>query len=185
VSAATKKGGLNLARVIMLLALVGSLALGWFGWARQRQVAEMERSLGSRVKTLARDVERLAQQHTTLSREANRFGLQAQDDPETYIRKIAAAQFVEIGDVELTPRVVQTSVRGVEDRTWAIRPNPPRAFQRSQIANLLYKLEADSRRVVVTDIQIDQADKRLKPHEVPEDRWMFEATLTSRQPADG
>jgi hypothetical protein len=71
-----------------------------------------------------------------------------------------------------------------EDRTWQIKPNPPRPFQRSQIANLLYKLEADSGRVVVTDVEIDKADKRLKPHEIPEDRWMFEATLTSRQATD-
>jgi hypothetical protein len=181
--AATAKKGLNLARVIMLLSIVGAIVLGYFGWARQQEVTRMKEELGQPVKTMARDVARLAQQHTTLSKEYNRFGLKAQDDPETYIRKIAAAQYVEIGDVELTPRTVQAQ-RGVEDRTWQIKPNPPRPFQRSQIANLLYKLEADSGRVVVTDVEIDKADKRLKPHEIPEDRWMFEATLTSRQATD-
>lgn len=180
---AAAKNKLNLARAIMLLSIVGAAVLGYFGWKRQAQVDEMKAQLEQPVETMARDVARLSQQHTTLSREYNRFGLKAQDDPETYIRKIAAAQFVEIGDVELTPRKVPTQ-RGIEDSTWQIKPNPPRPFQRSQIANLLYKLEADSGRVVVTDIEITKADKRLKPHEIPEDRWMFEATLTSRQAAD-
>jgi hypothetical protein len=67
---------------------------------------------------------------------------------------------------------------------FAVVAAPNVSFQRSQIANLLYKLEADSGRVVVTDVEIDKADKRLKPHEIPEDRWMFEATLTSRQATD-
>ena len=33
--------GMNLARGIMLLALVGSLVLGWMGWNRSQELEEM------------------------------------------------------------------------------------------------------------------------------------------------
>jgi len=60
-----------------------------------------------------------------------------------------------------------------------------RTFQRLRIANFLYTLEYDSRRVKVTDMKLEIAEKKPKPHEVPADEWFFDAEVTSRQRADG
>jgi hypothetical protein len=180
--------GMNLARAIMLGSILLSAVLayaGYFGfpslgWPGYVQVSEMRDDLDGRVKGLAGDISRLARQHTELTQAVRKEGWTQQTSPESYIRSVASADRVDIGDVQINPRQSQIA-RDVVDRTWQIKPDPSRSYHRSQIANFLYKLEADSRRIKVTDIRIEKAQKRLKPYEIPDDEWTFEATVTSRQ----
>ena len=56
--------------------------------------------------------------------------------------------------------------------------------RRASIANFLFTLEQDSRRVKVTSIRIDPFAK-LKPGELGGDEWTFEAEITSRRKIEG
>ncbi|MBL8861945.1 MAG: hypothetical protein JNK02_08020 [Planctomycetes bacterium] len=176
---------MNLARGIILLAVLGCLILGVLGWKKQQQLDEMKDQLASRIEPLARDLMQSAQRHTVLSKSLKDDSLGAQADLETYIRKVAAKDKVEIGNVNMTFSNEQRS-RNVVDRVYRIKSDArDRSFQRLKVANFLYTLEYDSRRVKVTDLKLEVAERRLKPHEVPEDSWFFEAEVTSRQRVDG
>ena len=177
--------GMNLARGIMLLSIVGCIALGFLGWQRTQKLAEMKDDLNDRIKPLVKDLMQTAQRHTTLSKLLKDDSLSAQADLETYIRKVAAKDKVEIGNVNMTFSPESRS-KTVVDKVYRIKSDArERTFQRLRIANFLYTLEYDSRRVKVTDMKLEIAEKKPKPHEVPADEWFFDAEVTSRQRADG
>ena len=69
----------------------------------------------------------------------------------------------------------------VVDKVYRIKSDArERSFQRPRIANFLYTLEFDSRRVKVTSLKLSPSNKRLKPGEIGDDLWTFEAALTVR-----
>jgi len=176
---------MNLARGIILVSLIGCLALGILGWQKQSQLDELKEQYSSRIEPLLKDLMQTAQRHTTLAKSLKDDSLGAQADLETYIRKVAAKDKVEIGNVNMTFTPEQRS-KTVVDKVYRIKSDTrDRSFQRLRIANFLYTLEYDSRRVKVTDLKLEVAEKRPKAHEVPADEWFFEAEVTSRQRADG
>jgi hypothetical protein len=175
---------MNLARAIILLSLVGCVALGVLGWQRSRELSELKDALDVRMKPLVKDLMQTAQKHSQLSKALKDDNLGEQKDLETYIRRVAAKDKVEIGNVNLTNSTEQRS-KGVVDKVYRIKSDDrERTFQRLRVANFLYTLEYDSRRVKVTELKMEVAEKRPKPHEVPEDNWFFEAEVTSRQRAE-
>ncbi len=177
--------GMNLARAIILLSLVGCLVLGWFGWRQSQDLNAMKEALDSRIKPLARDLMQTAQKHTALSKALRDDNLKEQSDIETYIRRVAAMDKVEIGNVNFTNSTEPRS-KSVVDRVYRIKSDDrERSFQRLRIANFLYTLEYESRRVKVTDMKMEVAEKRPRPHEVPEDWWLFDAEVTTRVRTDG
>lgn len=179
---------MNLARGIMLGSLVLSIVLaytGWrglpaAGWPGHVQVADMRDNLDNRVEKLSREISRLSRQHTELTRAANKDGLTKTDSPQSYIMQVAAEDYVELGNVEINPNERDLS-KTVVDKTWAIKPEDQRDYRRSQISNFFYQLEAKSRRLKVTDLKVEKFQRRLKPHEIPDDKWTFTATVTSRE----
>lgn len=173
---------MNLARGIILFSLVGVLVLGVIGWQRQQELSALRQASKTEVPMVARSIQEIGKRHSHLSSAMRKDALKGQSDLESYIRKIAAFDRVEIGDVNISNTQAPASTRGSVDRKYTIKPTDRnRSFPRAKIANFLYKLEAESQRVRVTDISIEVADKRIKPHEIPEDNWTFEAELTSRQ----
>jgi hypothetical protein len=165
---------LNLARGIILVSLIGCLAL-----------SEMKDNLNIKMQPLVKDLMQTAQRHTTLARTLKDDSLGNQADLETYIRKVAAKDKVEIGNVNMTFSPEQRS-KTVVDKVYRVKSDArERTFQRLRIANFLYTLEFDSRRVKVTDLKLEVAEKKSKPHEVPNDEWFFEAEVTSRQRSEG
>lgn len=176
---------LNLARGIILVSVIGCLVLGFLGWQRHQQLSEMKDQLDNGIKPLVKDLMQSAQRHSALAKTFKDDNLDAQKDLETYIRKVAIKDKIQIGNVNTTPSTEQRS-KQIVDRVYRIRSDSrERAFQRLRIANFLYTLEYDSRRVKVTDLKLEVAEKRPKPHEVPADEWFFEAEVTSRQRAEG
>jgi hypothetical protein len=172
---------LNLARGIMLLAAIASVGLVVLGYQRSRELSELRLNLEQDVAKLAGQIQQLGRKHTQLTKNMRQEGLAGQADLESYIRKVANADKVEIGDLKLNPSS-DPRTKGVIDKKYRIEPsNRELDFQRSRIANFLYKLESDSRRVKVTDITLEVAEKRVRPHETPEDKWTFKAEVTSRQ----
>jgi hypothetical protein len=177
---------LNLARGIILVSLLGCIVLGVLGWQRSRELADMKQNLEGGLQPLVKDLMQTAQRHTMLAKTLKDDSLGPQADLETYIRKVAAKDKVEIGNVNMT---FSDEARGktFSDRVYRIKSDTKdRTFQRLRIANFLYTLELDSRRVKVTDMKLELAEKKKpKAHEVPADEWVFDAEVTSRQRIDG
>ena len=166
-------------RWVIVISLIGSAVLGWFVYQKRMRLEEVHRELGQ-VKSVIVDVQTNAYRLNELQELSAKEGLSTQDDPELYIRNVAAQDNVSIGSVN-TSVSTASPMRGVEDRRYLIRPTDRQArFPRGAIGNFLYKLEADSRRVKVTDLKITPAE-RLKPGELGNDEWTFEATITSRE----
>jgi hypothetical protein len=177
--------GINLARGIILVTVIGSLVLGALGYAQSRKLTEMQQAYDKDLEPLVKTIQDLGRKHTQLSKSMRQEGLAGQKDPNSYIRTTATKDKVEIGDVKLTSSE-DARTRGIVDTKFRIRPSDrDRQFMRSRIANFLYSLESDSRRVKVTDLTIEIAQKKIKPHEIPDDMWTFEAEVTSRQRAEG
>ncbi|MFN0242669.1 MAG: hypothetical protein ACKVWV_07225 [Planctomycetota bacterium] len=173
---------MNVARAFILLALIGSVVLGFTGWRQAQALTELRERSQSDLEPLVAKIQELGKRHTQLSKSMRAEGLAGQSDPESYVRKTAMKDKVEVGDVKID-RSEDPRTQGVIDRKYRIRPaDRDQRFDRVRIANFLYSLEADSpRRVKVTDIQIQIGDKKIKPQDIPEDRWTFEAEITSRQ----
>ena len=91
-----------------------------------------------------------------------------------------------MGNLTLNVPAAEQFSKGIVDKKINIRPdNRERTFARTTIANFLYTLEAQSRRVKVTMITIENSDRRVKNHEIPKDQWTFLADITSRQRSIG
>ena len=172
---------MNLARAIIVLTIPLGAALWYFQNSKATRRDEIQENLDRRIEPLLSSIQQLAVDHSRLSKELNSEGIRGQDNPQTYIRRVATSSKVEIGDVRITESK-RNPLPGIEDRVYTIRPsNTDRGFQRVKISNFLYKLEEDSSRIKVTDISLDIAQKRVKNHIVPNDDWTFTAQVTSRQ----
>ncbi|MCA9002590.1 MAG: hypothetical protein KDB61_11750, partial [Planctomycetes bacterium] len=97
---------------------------------------------------------------------------------------IASNRLIALGGVNINPRT--DSQRAYVDNIYTVVPKSLNAgsrsaptFQRTQLANFMYKLEEGSKRVKVTNFRIDTA-KPIKPEEIPDDRWAFQCSITIR-----
>ena len=170
---------LNFPRMVIVVSLVASGVIGWLDYRMQGELAQLEDDVAEAPITVQR-LQTTALELETLMKLANKEGLKGQDDPELYIRRVAQMQHVNIGDVN-TDFSSSEPIRGVEDLKYKIKPSErTSSYARGAIANFLYKLEAESRRVRVTQIKIDPAEK-VDPGEIGNDFWTFEAEITSRR----
>ena len=173
---------MNLARWIIVLSVLGSIALGVTGYFLHEKRAALEAALNREVPAMARDTQVLARRNTYLLREINQEGLSGQSDPSSYIRVIASDENVLLGNVNIGKPTSSQPVPGIEDKSYSLRPQDKDAtFKRLNIANFLFLLEKNSRRMKVTSIRITPEEKSLKPHEISNDLWKWEAEVTSRQ----
>ena len=177
---------LSLARWIIIVALISSAGLGVYGYKLHAQRVELEDALRNKVPLLAIELQTLAKQHSALTKQFEREGLQGQSDPVTYIRSIAASKDVAIGDTTVDPPAESENIKGVLDTRYGIKPSSrDRGYGRINIANFLFKLESESRRMRVTRLRLEPEAKSVKPENVLEsDMWRWEAEVTSRTKLD-
>lgn len=172
---------MSLARWIILFSFLGSIALAWLGWKSHRELREMRGALEADVPKLVGEIQELSEVHTKLTRDKDGDQFLRQANPELYIRGIGDKPNLLLGNLRLLPQKDHPS-KGIVDQKYRITPEEKiREYARGKIALFLYSLEAESRRVKVTDVKLDLADRKIKPHEVPRDAWTFEAEVTSRQ----
>ena len=171
---------MNLARWIALMSILAAAGLGVFGWKLHQRRTELEGALVVDVPKRAQDVQVLARRYSRLYKEFEREGLKAQDNPEQYIRSLASHPQVGLGSVNVTSKT-DTRAKGVADLKFTISPLESKAAHgRDRISNYMWKLEAESRRVRVTSISLDQKGK-FEPWETADDQWEWEIEVTSRQ----
>lgn len=176
---------LNLTRLIILLSLVGSVVLAYLGWQAESRRSELEDALNHQVPLLVADIQAKSHQHTRLVQNLEGEGFKGVAEAGAYIRRIAEGDDLGIGFVEIDESEKQVT-RNIKDRVFTIEPtDKTRRFSRDMIASFLYELEKGSRRVKVTNIDIELAKekgrKKVANYDVPEEGWTFSAAITVRQ----
>lgn len=177
----------NFARALILLCLLGSMPLGWYGWEQYETNRKLKSDLakGGRIEMLILDIQRNAHILNTKMEEQGAEGLTGESKPQTYIRTIARMDQIELGQVDIDLST-QPRSKGIVDKIYRITPdNKQRTFRRTALANFLFKLEQGSQRVRVTEIKMEtEGSRKVKPEDVPNDMWTFECKITSRQRVD-
>ena len=167
-------------RWMILTCALATPVLGWFAWQKTEHLDELEQELAM-VPTLVREIQTRAIQLDTLQKQIDKDKLGKLDKAELYIQKIAQDGRVNIGDVNISPDK-DYPTKGVVDYEFLIKPSDQkREYNRHQIANFLFKLEEESRRVRVTRLEIEPSTRRVRAEDVLRDAWTFEVTATSRQ----
>ena len=193
--------GFNLARLIIVVCLIGAGVLGVQVFERQKMILDYREKLSlddqgqfvrptgvvpsgsSWVEKKVRSIQQLGQDFTSRMEELEGEGLKGQDSPQTYIRSIANKSRVLLGGLSIQPRSQQQ--RGYEDNKYSILPTSDDksrdkpTFQRTQIANFLYSLEEGSRKIKVTALDIHPPGRR-DFNGFPSDRWEFTCEVTER-----
>lgn len=182
---------MTFARAMILVCLGSSCALGYFVWERQAMIQDRSLSLeeGGRIERLVKDIQTLSKQYSQLYEKADDEGLKGKEKPLTYINGIAAKDLVDIGRVDVRVSERQFSNTMV-DNIFSITPATKNAkFRRTNIANFLFTLESNSRRVRVTELRFDALNSdgktRIEPEEYPSEFYQFSCKLTSRQRRGG
>jgi len=170
---------LNLARVIILVGLIGSSYLAWIGWERHDEVSFLRETLKTQVPNLAKAHQELSLLNSKLSRDIKGDQFIGNESPESYVRYCADNPAVQLGEVT-TDLASLKGPSGTKDNKITIRPiDSKRAFTHAQIAAFLYRLEADSNQIKVTNLSY-RLQGKAKPDEIPGDTWTFDATITNR-----
>jgi hypothetical protein len=174
---------LTLARWIIIVSFVGSVALGYYGYRLHRTRVELEVALKTSVPKLAVELQTLAKQYSLLKSQAEHEAFSGNvTNVGTYVRNIAAGTDVRIGDIAIDNPTENKITEGVLDTRYAVKPSSrDRGYPRLNIANFLYKLESDSRGMRVTRLRMEPEAKNVKPETILEnDSWKWEAELTTR-----
>ncbi|HTF90505.1 MAG TPA: hypothetical protein VK843_18960 [Planctomycetota bacterium] len=177
---------LTLARWIMIFSLLAAIGLGVYGYKLHAKRTDLEFIIDSKVRALAVELQTLAKQHSALVKQFDREGLLEQKDPSSYIRNIAASPNVQIGDIAVDPPNETENIKGILDTRIGIKPaSRDRGYPRLNIANFLYKLESESRRMRVTRLRLEPEAKSVRPENILDnDMWRWEAEVTSRTKMD-
>jgi AcrR family transcriptional regulator len=136
---------------------------------------------------LVRELETLGRKHSQLTKAKKAEGFTETEGLNNYIERAITNDGVELGEHGTDPSTVSVT-KGIVDKKIRIKPTSrDKVFPRSKIANFLYKLEADSRRIRVTDLKIELGGKnKVREHEIPDDtQWTYEVEITSRQREEG
>lgn len=174
---------MTLARGIILVSILASIGLGYYGYTLHERRLGIEQALTGEVRLTALELRTSARRYSVLSKQLDREGLSGNlADPVTYIRTIAAGPDVKIGDTTVDPPSEAENIKGVLDTRYGIKPSSrDRGYGRLNIANFLFKLESESRRMRVTRLRMEPEAKSVKPETVLEnDSWRWEAEVTTR-----
>ena len=151
-----------------LSALSGLLLL--YQWGRH---AKYESALAPARKSLETLYES-SNQIKTLEDEVKNDTLLQQPDPTHYILQQAALSMMGEPNASMDTKV---PFRGAEDRVFTVRPpDKTKVFTREQLAQFFWRIENQTSRMRVTQIQVDLADRK-RPED---DLWTFSAQFTSR-----
>jgi hypothetical protein len=175
---------LNLARVIIIFSLLGSLFLAWNGMQEQEKVDQLRNVFASAVPKVCTEIQELSLLNTKLIGDVKGDKLLSQASPESYIRGCADHPSVQVGEVDMTSRN-RPGQAGIIDKITTIRPfDRKRQFPHYKIAQFLYRLEADSRQVKVTSIKMDLEGGSKDLDKIPADNWSYDVEVTNRVKED-
>ena len=182
---------MTFARVMIVVCLLGSGVLGYFVFQNHQKIRSTSKALepGGGIEQLVRDIQRQSKEYSQLYEKKDDEKLRGQASPNTYIVKIATGDHVDIGRVDIDADEKDVT-KDIVDNVYSITPTEKDfMYTRVHIANFLWSLENESRKVRVTKFKMDalnaEGKPRLKPHEIPTDSWKFTCEMTSRQRRGG
>lgn len=167
-------------RIMIILLVLGSCFLGWTAYRQHQRIQYLRSALApdGLVSKTAASIQHNAERYADLKDRAA-SDLLKDEDPAVYIRELAGHPNINIGRIDVSSAEVEAG-RGITQRNYRIKPSDPKqTFDRRNIANFLYKLEEDSRRVKVTYIKLDPASK-VEEGGRPQDLWRMETAISIR-----
>lgn len=172
---------LNLARLIIIFTLLGSCFLGWNGYKQHQDLQSLRPVFSKAVPNVCREIQELSMLNTKLVGDVKGDKLLSQASPESYIRGCADHPSVQVGEVDMTSRNSSGRQKGIIDKITSIRAfDRKRTFSHYKIAQLMYRLEADSRQVKVTSITMDLDGGSKDLDKIPGDNWTYDIEVTNR-----
>ncbi|MEM9379008.1 MAG: hypothetical protein AAGB93_03585 [Planctomycetota bacterium] len=170
---------------MIALLLVGSAVLGYLIMGQKKVIDELSAALepGGEIESLAEDILGYSHLYTAYKERSAREGVKDNDEKgvQTYVREIAQRPRVMWGNVRIPNPTERQRLQGYNDRAYRLTPQEKgMAFDRPRIANFMYLLEFESRKLRVTNIDLKVAE-RVDKHEVPEDKWAVDLTVTMRE----
>lgn len=171
---------MNLARLIIVLSILGSGYLAWAGWTRYVEVKFLRGTFQRQVPSLCKEIQEHSLLNTELSKDIKGDLFIKEASLDSYVSKCAESRSAELGEVAMNTGS-RPERGGVIDNRVVVQPNDrKRSYSHSQIAAFFYRLEADSNQIKVTDLTFQLNEKSIKPEDIPPDAWTFEATITNR-----
>jgi len=168
-------------RIMIVLLVLGSAFLGWTAYKQHQRILYLRSALapdGFVPRTVA-SIQQNAENYANYKDRAATDQLK-DDDPSVYIRGLAGHPNINIGRVEVAWKGSEVG-RGISQNDYRIEPTDAKAtFDRRNIANFLYKLEEDSRRVKVTFVSLTPATK-VEEGGRPQDLWRMTAAISTRE----
>jgi len=173
-------------RIMIILLLAGSAFLGWRAMQQQTVIDRYEAAIaeGGDVERRAKSILENAHRYTALKERSAKEGMKGRgtNSVSSYVREIAQRRNVLWGAIKIGRPQERTQLAGYDDMIYKITPQEKNAyFDRSRIANFLYLLEQESRKLRVTNIDVRLSEKSIKPHEIPQDQWVVDVTVTTRE----
>lgn len=174
---------MNLARAIILVAVLGSIALAYLNIGSREKLAFLQDSLKNDIPNTVENIQKLSQQYSKLVGLQDSELLKRTTSPEKYFDQMGGLPGANMGFLVYNPSKPTTYDTGIEDAAYRIKPREKEAsYTRDQIAYFMWQLEANSNRLKITDIDIQLANRKgLKDEDVPEDLWTFSIETTTRQ----
>ncbi len=169
---------MNFPRAVIVVSLLVSAVLGYFVKEKTDRLAEILVEL-ERTPDLVREIQELGIEVDQYQELAKGSGDLDETDFTTFIRVTAADDLAGIGELEIIPS--EKSPRSdIRDQMYKIRPaERSQKYSLSTLGNFLFMLEDNNPRLKVTHIKLDPF-QNLKPGQVGNDQWKFEATVTAR-----
>jgi len=177
---------LTLERLFIFLSLLGSLGLLYTGINKRSELNELSAHLEdqkSGVPAIANDLQQLSKKYSSLYKAKSGEGFLGQENVESYIRHCSAHKNAKIGQISISHNENELDRKtGLFDHIYTIKTqNSDMTLARMNIVYFLRELEANSRQIRVTSLQLRQSRKtRIEPHEIPPDAWLFDVVCTSR-----
>ncbi|MCE9594030.1 MAG: hypothetical protein K8S98_07550 [Planctomycetes bacterium] len=178
-------------RWVILTSFIVALGLGGVGFFKfHRERVELEDALKADVIKLAQDTQASAMKYSKLYKEADLQELTgSQSNMESFVRTLATRKEASLGQIDVRISESPNTLRkGVQDLRYTLQPqNRERAFSRIGIANYLYLLESESRRLRVSHLRLTLSPKNLKEWDFPPnnpEQWFWDAEVLSRQKSD-
>lgn len=176
-------------RIMIGLLFAGSAFLGWRAMQQQEVIDRYEAAIaeGGQAEQLAQNILKRAYLYSAYKERSAKEGVKGDgaDQVNSYIFEIAARRQVLWGNPKIEKPGESRPLAGYKDVTYNVRPAEKNTwFDRNRIANFFYLLESESRKLRITGIDLKAAQKNLKPHEIPEDRWIVDLKVTMRERDD-
>tara|TARA_B100000959_G_C14761019_1_gene533359 strand:+ start:115 stop:690 length:576 start_codon:yes stop_codon:yes gene_type:complete len=184
---------LTLERAFILLSLLGSAALLYIGLQTQGELSELsarweDQKTSTGVKVVANELQELSRKYSSLHKAKMGEGFLGQENVESYIRRCKDAKNAEIGQISISHNENELDRKvGLFDHVYTIKTqSSDTTLGRRNIVTFLRELELKSQQIRVTSLQLRLSGKggRVKPHEIPPDKWLFDAVCTSRVKQD-